>query len=174
MPMLFIMSKNMEHSSEKMPRELKERFTNFTHLLFLVISLIKFSYFSFLRTALLLRLDSKPTVNSRTYRTCINSNSNNSNNNNNNNNNILLQQAFLHKFFQQNIENKSTFITLQTRTETLATQAKIVTMQRQKSRKVNYQPHSQDFLFFLGMRIGGVPLHNPFLKVAKDKFNNEF
>ena len=31
--LLFIMSKNMEHSSEKiMPRELKERFTNFTHL----------------------------------------------------------------------------------------------------------------------------------------------
>ena len=28
----------------------------------------KFRYFSFLRSALLLRLDSKPTVNSRTYR----------------------------------------------------------------------------------------------------------
>ena len=66
--MSFIMSKNVEHSSEKTPRELVERFKNFTHLLFLVISLIKFSYFSFSRTALLLRLDSKPTVNSRTYR----------------------------------------------------------------------------------------------------------
>ena len=32
-----------------------------------LISLIKFRYFSFLRTALSLRLDSKPTVNSRTY-----------------------------------------------------------------------------------------------------------
>ena len=32
-----------------------------------VISLIKFRYFSFLRTALLLRLDSKQTDNSRTY-----------------------------------------------------------------------------------------------------------
>ena len=30
--------------------------------------MIKFRYFSFLRTALLLRLDSKPTVNYRTYR----------------------------------------------------------------------------------------------------------
>ena len=54
------MSKNVEHSSEKTPRELMERFTNFTHLL--LISLIKFRYFSFLRTVLLLRLDSKPTV----------------------------------------------------------------------------------------------------------------
>ena len=85
----------------------------------------------------------------------------------------MLQQAFLHKFFQQNIENKSTFITLQTRTETLATQAKIVTMQRLKSRKVKYQPLSQDFLFFLGMRVGGMPVHNPFLTVAKDKFTKE-
>ena len=54
---------------------------------------------------------------------------------------------------------------LRTRTETLATQAKIVppvTMQRLKSRKVKYQPHSQDFLFFLGMRVGGVPVQNPF------------
>ena len=33
----------------------------------LFISLIKFRYFSFLRTALLLRLDSKPAVNCRTY-----------------------------------------------------------------------------------------------------------
>ena len=32
------------------------------------ISLIKLRYFSFLRTALLLRLHSKPAVNSRTYR----------------------------------------------------------------------------------------------------------
>ena len=32
------------------------------------VILIKFRYFSFLRTALLLKLDSKPTVNSRTYR----------------------------------------------------------------------------------------------------------
>ena len=30
MLMSFIMSKNMEHSSEEMPRELMERFTNFT------------------------------------------------------------------------------------------------------------------------------------------------
>ena len=58
MPMSFIMSKNLEHSSEKTPREL-ERFTNLTHLYFLLISLIKFRYFSFLRTAVLLRLDSK-------------------------------------------------------------------------------------------------------------------
>ena len=55
MPVSFIMSKNVEHSSEKTPREVIGRF-------------IKFRYFSFLRTALLLRLDSKPTVNSRTYR----------------------------------------------------------------------------------------------------------
>ena len=32
MPISFIMSKNVEHSSEKMPRELMERFTNFTNL----------------------------------------------------------------------------------------------------------------------------------------------
>ena len=31
MPVSFIMSKNVEHSSEKTPRELMERFTNFTH-----------------------------------------------------------------------------------------------------------------------------------------------
>ena len=43
-------------------------FPNFTHLQFLLISLIKFSYFSFLCTALLSRLDSKLTVNSRTCR----------------------------------------------------------------------------------------------------------
>jgi len=30
--MPFIMSKNVEHSSEKMPRELMERFKNFPHL----------------------------------------------------------------------------------------------------------------------------------------------
>ena len=30
MPMSFIMSKNVEHSSQKTPRELMERFTNFT------------------------------------------------------------------------------------------------------------------------------------------------
>ena len=53
--MSFIMSKDVEHSSEKTPRELIGRF-------------IKFRYFSFLRTALLLRLDSKLTVDSRTYR----------------------------------------------------------------------------------------------------------
>ena len=63
---------------------------------------------------------------------------------------------------------------LRTCTETLATQAKIVTMQRLKSRKVKNQPHSQDFLFFLGMRVGGVPVHNPFLTVAKGRFNKEF
>ena len=32
MPMSFIMSKNVEHPSEKTPRELIDRFTNFTHL----------------------------------------------------------------------------------------------------------------------------------------------
>ena len=31
MPTSFIMSKNMEHSSEKTPRELMEKFANFTH-----------------------------------------------------------------------------------------------------------------------------------------------
>ena len=35
---------------------------------FLLISLIKFRYFSFLRSALLIWLDSKPAVNSRTFR----------------------------------------------------------------------------------------------------------
>ena len=68
MPMSFIMSKNVKYSWEKTPRELKERFTNFTHLYFLLISLINFRYFSFLGTALLLRLDLKATVNSGTYR----------------------------------------------------------------------------------------------------------
>ena len=42
-------------------------FTNFTHLQFLLISLIKFRCF-FFSFALLLRLDSKQTGNSRTYR----------------------------------------------------------------------------------------------------------
>ena len=32
MPMSFIMSKIVEHSSDKTPRELMERFTNFTRL----------------------------------------------------------------------------------------------------------------------------------------------
>ena len=32
MPMSFIMSKNVEHLPEKKPRELMDRFTNFTHL----------------------------------------------------------------------------------------------------------------------------------------------
>ena len=69
MLMSFIMSKNVEHSSEPNEKgQLMERFTNFTHLLFLLISLIKFRYFPFLRAALFLRLDSKPTVNSRRYR----------------------------------------------------------------------------------------------------------
>ena len=32
LPMSFTMSKNVEHSSEKTPRELMERFTNLMHL----------------------------------------------------------------------------------------------------------------------------------------------
>ena len=63
MPMSFIMSKNVEHSSEKTPRELMEGFTNFYSFLWSSSDI-----FHFLRTALLLRLDSKPTVNFITYR----------------------------------------------------------------------------------------------------------
>ena len=63
MPMSFIMSKNVEHSSEKTPRELMERFTNFYSFLWSSSDI-----FHFLRTAWSLRLDSKPTVNFRTYR----------------------------------------------------------------------------------------------------------
>ena len=68
MPMSFIMCKTVEHSSEKTPREFMVKFTNFRHLQFLLISFIRFRYFSFLRTVLLLRLDSKPAVDSGTYR----------------------------------------------------------------------------------------------------------
>ena len=67
MPVSFIISKNIEHSLEKTPRELMERFTNLTHLLLLVMSLTKFMYFSFLHTELFLRLDMKTTVSSRVY-----------------------------------------------------------------------------------------------------------
>ena len=38
MPMSFIMSKNVEHSWEKTPRELLERFTN--HLIIIIIIII--------------------------------------------------------------------------------------------------------------------------------------
>ena len=38
--MSFIMSKNVEHSSEKTPRELMDRFTNLTHLIIIIIIII--------------------------------------------------------------------------------------------------------------------------------------
>ena len=62
------MTKNVEHSSEKTPRELMKGFTNLTPVISTHFVDQVQIFFSFLRTALLLRLDSNPTVNSRTYR----------------------------------------------------------------------------------------------------------
>ena len=62
MPMSFMMSKNVEQGSSW--RDLQ-----ISHICnFYSFSLIKFRYFSFLHTALLLRLNLKPTVNCRTHR----------------------------------------------------------------------------------------------------------
>ena len=68
MPMSFIMSKNVEHSSEKTPRELMDEVCKSHTSVISAHFFDQIHVFSFLCTALLSRLDSKPTVNSRTCR----------------------------------------------------------------------------------------------------------
>ena len=61
MPMSFIMSKNVEHLLEKTGQGSSWRDLQISHICnFYSFSLIKFRYFSFLHTALLLRLNLKP------------------------------------------------------------------------------------------------------------------